>query len=556
MSNKWTPVEDPCDTACNGSSGNCEQGPPGPQGLPGPPGAGTDLTIEESVTSCGRSVQFSGDDPIFTLSLNDKRLVNETAHGLGAAGTIVALKPGTPAGTYDLAQANSALNVATHVGYVVDANSYILLSPGFYTFPNHGYTVGAHYTVSATTPGAFSLTVDAEESHYLQNAFHVETANCIFVNLQEAMPPSSGECCNTITKNNHGFSVGQIVASVGGVWSLAVADTPGAIMVTSIVDNNTFKVGHSACLSGIADIIAGRSYVVSPSTPGAIVSVATLDYSENDPYRPVGTGLSNGCLLVNMSPAWMYLCDCEGGGGIDPDPELDDFILLTFTTGESCGFDELPDDSFQWEGRGPYFSSAGVGDSCAFQSNLPSGSSEGRGQYAVYRTVDTKECLIFSVDVLVNNVTDVVNYEVIEFRQVDGGGTWEGVLARLELTPGSSIRLVLYSDPGVTLSEVVSSGVTPVADTWYRVSGIITMNTVGNSDGTVELRVDVLDGDGTSGSTGAISSTPYNAVTSSLEFANTVDGFNWFQLSGYIGGNTSPTTVTMLIDNFLLANCP
>lgn len=289
MSN-WTKVEDPCNTACSSSSSGSSAGV---------------VNVSELITACGRNLTFSGSNTV-VVNLNDKRLVNEVAHGLGTAGSIVALKPGAPAGTYDLAQANSPLNVATHVGYVVDANNYVLLAPGFYTFTNHGYEVGGHYTVSATVPGAFSLTVNALPAHYLQNSFHVETANCIFVSLQEAMPPAS-ECCNTITQTAHGFTAGDIVNVSAGTWGLALAASPGAIMVMEVFDANTFKVGHVGCLSGLAGVLPGVSYVASPDILGGIVNVTSLSYTDNDPYRPVGTGLAVGCLLVNMSPSFMFL---------------------------------------------------------------------------------------------------------------------------------------------------------------------------------------------------------------------------------------------------------
>jgi len=289
MSNEWVKVGDPCNSSCSGSNSTS---------------AGI-VNVSETITACGRAVTFSGSNTV-TVNLNDKKLVTEPGHLLGAVGSIVALKPGSPAGTYDLAQANVPLNIATHIGYVISATQYVLLAPGFYTFPNHGYTVGAHYTVSATVPGAFSLTVDALPSHYLQNAFHVESADCIFVNLQEAITPSN-ECCTTITQVAHGFSVGDIVHSNTGIWELAVADSPGAIMVTEVHDANTFKVGHVTCLTGFEGIEAGQSYVVSPDVPGAIVNVDTLSYDASNAYRPVGTGIIAGCLVVNMSPSFHYL---------------------------------------------------------------------------------------------------------------------------------------------------------------------------------------------------------------------------------------------------------
>lgn len=124
---------------------------------------------------------------------------------------------------------------------------------------------------------------------------------CICDVMQANLPVHVDACPTTITKTGHGFTVGKIVALISGVWSLALASTKGAVIVTQVIDANTFKIGLSGCLQDVSGVIAGESYVVSPNVAGAIESVSDLIVGEA--FKPVGVGLAAGVLMVNMSPA-------------------------------------------------------------------------------------------------------------------------------------------------------------------------------------------------------------------------------------------------------------
>lgn len=75
----------------------------------------------------------------------------------------------------------------------------------------------------------------------------------------------------------HGFTVGQIVVSNGSVLVLSQADTladcQGSMMVSIIVDANSFYVTQTGWVSGIPiTFVPGTQYYVSPSSAGTLTS--------------------------------------------------------------------------------------------------------------------------------------------------------------------------------------------------------------------------------------------------------------------------------------------
>lgn len=537
-------------------------------GLCGVTGGGEDfLTIEEDVSACGRTIDFtSGGALVHSLNLPDRRRITHVAHGFGSAGEIFALKPGAVAGTYELAQGDAALNVASHLAGGVDADTYDLLSEGFFIFEAHPFVAGVHYALSHTTPGAFLPVSNIPRTAYLQQTFRAETADCLYLSLQEAQSPDT--CCNTITKVAHGFEVGSIVAQIGGIWVLAIANTPGAVIVTEVLDADTFVVGLGACLQDIEGVVASESYVVSPTTPGAIVPFYTLSHDTHQAHKPVGVGLAEGCLLVNMAPAHTYLCNCGLGDMPDgPEPEP----IMIFETSfsefdvedvETCGYDSgaLAVNYTETVGRDPYWSDVVVGTdtgNCSFQSTIPIGLAEGTGHQALYYDSTDHDCIGFSIDVGVSELTLVTNWLLFTLRGSDVGGTFapDGVNVTFFMEDDEFTVQSTNASGGPLLTITENIPVSLLANTWYRISGQIILNTVGMADGYMSLKIQILDGDLVTGSLGLVLGTIVDEAYPALTFRDTVRGINTYMINGYVVGNTDPAEIFFLADNLEIQEC-
>lgn len=145
------------------------------------------LTVNEDVNACGRELEFINNGTIFkSLNLPDRRRVTQTAHGYVGVGNLVALQA-AGASTYSPAISTIIEDTAIHLAGGVDANNFDLLSPGFYIFADHGFTVGQDYYLSHSVPGGFCTLAEVPENCHVQYCFRAETADCLYLNLQ---PPS------------------------------------------------------------------------------------------------------------------------------------------------------------------------------------------------------------------------------------------------------------------------------------------------------------------------------------------------------------------------------
>ena len=251
-------------------------------------------------TSCGLFHEFRSCDNelVYTIHQSDMHLVNQESHGLGAAGSLVPVRPSGVAGEYTLAAYTNDADVAYHVALVADADSYYLLDSGFHYVPSHGLTIDALYSGGSGGVLVPASTLTSED--YVQNALRPVTANCVYISLEEAQPPYPA-CCNIISQSTHGFSVGDVIYLDTGTWTAADAEDDGAVVVLEVYDADTFRIGLTGCLTGLAGITAGISYAVAPASataPGTLVAVTSL--SMGDAQRGVGVSPADGCLLINM----------------------------------------------------------------------------------------------------------------------------------------------------------------------------------------------------------------------------------------------------------------
>jgi hypothetical protein len=299
--------------------------------------------VEKLQCICDKLSGSSGDGGSAD-SVAGRKLLTQSGHGFGLAGALVPVRPGPSVGQYQLAGYTSDEDVASFVALIVDVDTFYLLAPGFHTVPSHGYDISFLY--SGAVGATFVKTTLVPENAYIQNAFTVQDSDVIFINLEEAIPPFSA-CCDVQTKTSHGFVAGNIIAPDGVSWVKATASSEGAVIVLKVVDANTFIIGLTGCLTALSGIIRGKSYVVVPDSQVPGIPAGSLIDRENllesDLVLPVGASPTNGCLLINMSPAHLCACTSVGGGGVEDTtpptitslaiPSTGNSIIVTFSEG-------------------------------------------------------------------------------------------------------------------------------------------------------------------------------------------------------------------------------
>lgn len=247
--------------------------------------------------------------PVPEIDINSlqRLIVTSAAHGLGSNGQIVLLQ-----GNYALAQANALNTTADLVAIVRSINSFDVLSPGIHRAAGHGLPLGLWFALSPTVAGGYVQSSTLTQFQIRQNAFLTLSSDYILVDLQEADPATVYPEAFIGTLLTHGFTVGQRVSLIGGVWGPAVAGQVG-FFVKAIIDVNNFVV--SPVWSGnIPGLAAGVLWVVNPAIPGGIVNITTLNTSV-DPITIVGFSTKANYL----AGAFDYPLICCGSGGGAPD---------------------------------------------------------------------------------------------------------------------------------------------------------------------------------------------------------------------------------------------
>jgi len=183
----------------------------------------------------------------------------------------------------------------------------------------------------------------------------------------------------SITQAAHGFAVGNALSFNGSAYVLAQADTAARAEVVGIVaivnDVNTFTLLTEGYVTGLAGLVAGTVYFLSPSTPGALVATdsaavgqvskpllvadsATSGYfynyrgmvvpaSTSSPPGPAGSGVNNSRTVTQTSHGFTtgnvlgfsgtaYIlakadmaADCEVVGIVSAVIDANNFTILT-----------------------------------------------------------------------------------------------------------------------------------------------------------------------------------------------------------------------------------
>ena len=459
-------------------------------------------------------------------------LVSHVAHGLGAAGTLVPLKPSGVVGEYGLADYSSIANVASFVGFIVDNDSYQLLSPGFHTITAHGLDLDAVYS---GYPSSFINSVSITSTDFIQNAFVVVDANTIKVSLEEAQSPIPS-CCELISQVAHGFSVGEAIYWSGATWELAVAEDPGVLIVKEVFSPDSFQAGTTACLTGVPGITKGVSYAVTPqsqvdavtTTEGELVDVTTL--ADGDAFLPVGVSAADGCLIVSMSSGAIEI-GSGGGGPVDPPAT---YVFNETFEGDTVTADDVETwgvENYENPSNSPFYcpSGQGVDSNFAMQETFPIGFTDG--------TAVRKEANLGS------------EYDQFEFKIEHGWGPGaenptSNPIAKIHHSgaggPTFYLNLIagfewqLYSDDGDGATGFVeNTSLSPTRDKYYRHTITVNLGTAGGSDGTVDWVIEELQGSPSAGSDGTVAATTYTANLTGLNLRGAAKGIDQIMIGDY-----------------------
>ncbi len=230
------------------------------------------------------------------------------AHGLGPNGSIRFLQ-----GNFTAANGASLNSTADLIALVTSTTAISVLSPGIHTVPSHGLALGLWYALHPTTVGEYIQSSSLTSDQIQQNGFLTIDADTILVDLQEATPVRTYSEASIQTQVGHGFSVGNIVSKVSGVWVDGVAGEV-AFFVTVVLTANTFVVSDR--WSGpVVGVLSETLYVIDPVNDGNLVDITSLDTSV-DPITEAGYAPRNGFLLGRIQYP-LICCGSGGGGGED-----------------------------------------------------------------------------------------------------------------------------------------------------------------------------------------------------------------------------------------------
>lgn len=97
--------------------------------------------------------------------------------------------------------------------------------------------------------------------------------------LTQLSSPSPGTVSQAIvSQTNHGFTVGQVVQRVSGLYQLSQANSLSTCeavgIVATILDQNTFAIVYNGYISGLSGLTDGQWYFLSASVAGALTATA------------------------------------------------------------------------------------------------------------------------------------------------------------------------------------------------------------------------------------------------------------------------------------------
>lgn len=107
----------------------------------------------------------------------------------------------------------------------------------------------------------------------------------------------------SFTQTTHGFSVGNSIARVGGVWILANAVTDVAAEVAGIVsavaDANTFTLTFMGYMNGFTGLTDGTTYYLSATAAGGYTDISPS--AVNTVSKPIFIAISSTEAIVLQS---------------------------------------------------------------------------------------------------------------------------------------------------------------------------------------------------------------------------------------------------------------
>jgi hypothetical protein len=265
-----------------------------------------DVSISD--TACGVSIEYldcngQSFEPkkIFNVGI---RAVKTSPVAIPGAviGKVAAVKIDPVSGNITLAQADALDNIADFIVLVVSNTQVAILNQGVHSIPAHGISpINYWYALSRTVAGGFAVATTYNIDGIIQNALYVLSPDCIYVQLEEAIPAC--DTCDLITITAHGYTLptsGVIpIGHNGTTWVKAIADGVGPtakLLVTEIIDANTVRVAHAGILKRTAHgLTIGQDYSLSQSVAGEIVLTSTISSGIN---QKLLTAISTNCVTI------------------------------------------------------------------------------------------------------------------------------------------------------------------------------------------------------------------------------------------------------------------
>lgn len=124
--------------------------------------------------------------------------------------------------------------------------------------------------------------------------------------LTQLSSPSPGTVTQAIvTQTAHGFSVGQAVQRVSGLYQLSRANSLATCevvgVVAAVIDVNTFAIVYAGYISGLSGLTDGQWYFLSADTAGLLTPAAPAAAGEVQLKVMVATSASEAIIQIGQS---------------------------------------------------------------------------------------------------------------------------------------------------------------------------------------------------------------------------------------------------------------
>lgn len=243
-------------------------------------------------TACGDNINFTKCDGTAIASINignKAALVSPTVIPGAIIGTVQPIIRNS-SGNITLAQTNVVGGVASFLAIIDSTTNVRVLANGIHFIAGHGITpLNTFVSVSRTVLGGYDDPTTYVASGITQNVAYAFSANCLFVDVQEAQLPAAAVAvvnpCNTLTITAHGFGTlptnGVLpIGYNGATWVKAIANGTGPLgqlIVTQIIDANTVVWANPGAVSATAHgLTIGVDYSLSQTVAGAIVLASSI----------------------------------------------------------------------------------------------------------------------------------------------------------------------------------------------------------------------------------------------------------------------------------------